>query len=100
MAAALAVVKRAPHSVQPFLQRSAFDAFHSGLLVACLAGAVVAAIGAVAAWMLLPGRNAPAGLPEGPAGDIGEGSDVDQRSDVVDDAQVEGCPNGLAPLPA
>ena len=63
MAAALAVVKRAPHSVQPFLQRSAFDAFHSGLLVACIAGAVVAVVGAVAAWILLPGRNAPAGLP-------------------------------------
>ena len=32
MAAALAVVKRAPHYVQPYLQRVAFDAFHSGLL--------------------------------------------------------------------
>ena len=93
MAAALAVVKRAPHSVQPYLQRVAFDAFHSGLYVACMAGAVVAVVGAVAAWILLPGRNAPAGLPAS----VG---DLDERSDAVDDAQIEGCPNGLAPLPA
>ena len=59
MAAALAVVKRAPHSVQPYLQQVAFDAFHSGLRTACLAGAVVAALGGLAAWMLLPGRTAP-----------------------------------------
>jgi hypothetical protein len=95
MAAALAVVKRAPHSVQPFLERSAFDAFHSGLLVACIAGAVVAALGAVGAWMLLPGRNAPASLPGGAARD-----DVEERTDAADDAQLEGCPEGLAPLPA
>jgi DHA2 family multidrug resistance protein-like MFS transporter len=93
MAAALAVVKRAPHSVQPYLQRVAFDAFHSGLYVACMAGAVVAVVGAVAAWILLPGRNAPAGLPAS----VG---DLDERSDAVDDAQIEGCPNDLAPLPA
>jgi hypothetical protein len=93
MAAALAVVKRAPHSVQPYLQRSAFDAFHSGLLVACLAGAVVAAVGAVAAWMLLPGRNAPTEL-------SAQVDDLGERSDAGDDAHAEGCSDGLAPLPA
>ncbi len=93
MAAALAVVKRAPHSVQPFLERAAFDAFHSGLYVACIAGAVVAVIGAIVAWILLPGRNAPEEL-VGSVGDLGE------RSDVVDQVQAERCPDGLAPLPA
>ncbi len=93
MAAALAVVKRAPHSVQPYLQRVAFDAFHSGLYVACMAGAVVAVLGAVAAWILLPGRNAPTDLP-------GSAGNVDERSDAAEDPQIEGCPNDLAPLPA
>ncbi len=59
MAAALAVVARAPHAVQPALQSVAFTAFHSGLRVACLAGAGVALVGAVAAFRLLPGRGAP-----------------------------------------
>ncbi|HEX3333697.1 MAG TPA: DHA2 family efflux MFS transporter permease subunit [Acidimicrobiales bacterium] len=56
VAAALAVVHRAPHSVQPALETIVFHAFHSGLLVACLAGAGVAVVGAVAAFRLLPGR--------------------------------------------
>jgi EmrB/QacA subfamily drug resistance transporter len=93
MAAALAVVKRAPHSVQPFLQRSAFDAFHSGLYLACIAGAVVAVIGAVVAWILLPGRNAPEEL-------VGSAGEPEERSDVVEEAQIERCPDGLAPLSA
>ena len=58
MAAALAVVSHAPHSVQPALQSVAFTAFHSGLRVACIAGAGVALMGAVAAFRLLPGRGA------------------------------------------
>ena len=57
VAAALGVVHRAPHSVQPALETIVFHAFHSGLLVACLAGAGVAAAGAVAAFRLLPGRE-------------------------------------------
>src|SRR6185437_264942 len=39
MAAALAVVARAPHAAQPGLQSIAFAAFHSGLQGACIAGA-------------------------------------------------------------
>jgi DHA2 family multidrug resistance protein-like MFS transporter len=93
MAAALAVVKRAPHSVQPFLQRAAFDAFHSGLYVACIAGAVVAVLGAVLAWILLPGRTAPTEL-------VAPVDELDERSDAVLDGQTESCPDGLAPLPA
>jgi EmrB/QacA subfamily drug resistance transporter len=59
MAAALAVVAHAPHAVQPALRTIAFTAFHSGLRVACIAGAGVAVLGAVAAFRLLPGRGAP-----------------------------------------
>jgi DHA2 family multidrug resistance protein-like MFS transporter len=94
MAAALAVVKRAPHSVQPLLQQVAFDAFHDGLRTACIAGAVVAAFGALGSWMLLPGRNAPMDVPESVA-------DVDYgRSEAGGDSPVDGGPGDLAPLPA
>jgi EmrB/QacA subfamily drug resistance transporter len=58
MAAALAVVQHAPRAARPYLENVAFSAFHSGVWVACLAGAVVAAVGAVSAFMLLPGRSA------------------------------------------
>ena len=57
VAAALAVVKRAPHSVQPYLEHVAFAAFHSGLQTACLAGAGVAVVGALTVFWLLPGRQ-------------------------------------------
>ena len=57
VAAALAVVKRAPHSVQPYLEHIAFAAFHSGLQTACLAGAGVAVVGALTVFWLLPGRQ-------------------------------------------
>ena len=60
MAAALAVVDHAPHAVRPALESVAFTAFHSGLEVACIVGAGVAVLGALAAWRLLPGRPAPA----------------------------------------
>ena len=58
MAAALAVVHRAPQAVRPALENVAFSAFHSGLWVACVVGAIVAAVGGVAAFTLLPGRSA------------------------------------------
>lgn len=58
MAAALAVVARAPHAIQPTLQDVAFTAFNSGLKLACIAGAGVAVLGALGAFRLLPGRDA------------------------------------------
>ncbi len=58
MAAALVVVGHAPPAARPYLENVAFNAFHSGLSVACVAGAVVAVLGAVAAFTLLPGRAA------------------------------------------
>jgi EmrB/QacA subfamily drug resistance transporter len=57
MAAALAVVQHAPRAARPYLENAAFSAFHSGLWVACIAGAVVAFAGAVATFALLPGRQ-------------------------------------------
>jgi EmrB/QacA subfamily drug resistance transporter len=59
MAAALAVVAHAPPAARPALESVAFTAFHSGLRVACIAGAGVAVLGALAAFRLLPGRGAP-----------------------------------------
>jgi MFS family permease len=56
VAAALAVVAHAPRALRPDLQSIAFTAFHSGLEAACIAGAGVAALGAVGAFRLLPGR--------------------------------------------
>ncbi len=58
MAAALAVIGHAPHAAQPALRSVVVHAFHSGLEVACFAGAGVALVGAVAAFRLLPGRGA------------------------------------------
>ncbi len=60
MAAALQVVAHAPRSAQPYLENVIFSAFHSGLETACLAGAGVAAVGGLVAWLLLPGRQTPA----------------------------------------
>ncbi len=57
MAAALAVVERAPRSARPLLQAAAFDAFGSGLKAACVVGTGVAVVGALAAFRLLPGRH-------------------------------------------
>jgi len=59
VAAGLAVVEHAPASVRPALESTVFTAFHSGLEVACIAGAGVAVLGALAAFRLLPGRGAP-----------------------------------------
>jgi hypothetical protein len=58
MAAALAVVAHAPRAARPALDSVAFNAFHSGLQVACIAGAGVAVLGALVAAKLLPGRGA------------------------------------------
>ncbi len=57
VAAALAVIHRAPQNVRPALDTIVFHAFHSGLMVACIAGAGVAVVGAAAAFKLLPGRE-------------------------------------------
>jgi DHA2 family multidrug resistance protein-like MFS transporter len=57
VAAALAVIHRAPKAVRPALDAIVFHAFHSGLFVACVAGAGVAVVGAAAAFKLLPGRE-------------------------------------------
>ena len=57
VAAALAVVGHAPHAVRPALDSVIFSAFHSGLRVACIAGAGVAVLGALASLLLMPGRR-------------------------------------------
>jgi EmrB/QacA subfamily drug resistance transporter len=57
MAAAQAVIARAPHGVQAALTSVANSAFGSGLKVACLAGAAVAVLGALVVFRLLPGRT-------------------------------------------
>jgi MFS family permease len=59
VAAGLAVAQRAPSSMRPALESTVFTAFHSGLEMACIAGAGVAVLGALAAFKLLPGRGAP-----------------------------------------
>jgi MFS family permease len=56
VAAALAVIHHAPHAVRPALDAIVFHAFHSGLEVACLAGAGAAVLGAAAAFRLMPGH--------------------------------------------
>jgi EmrB/QacA subfamily drug resistance transporter len=66
MAAALVVVKHAPHAARPLLENIAFDAFHSGLAAASIVGACVAAVGALVAFKLLPGRSAPVPAVEEP----------------------------------
>ncbi len=62
VAAALTVINHAPYAVRPALDSIVFNAFHSGLLVACVAGAGVAVVGAVAAFTLLPGGEREAAL--------------------------------------
>ncbi len=57
VAAALAVIHHAPQAARPALEAIVFHAFHSGLMVACIAGAGVAVAGAAAAFKLLPGRE-------------------------------------------
>jgi hypothetical protein len=90
MAAALAVVAHAPRAARPALESLAFDAFHSGLQVACLAGAGVAVLGALAACRLLPGRGAPEVQPladaaagAGAGSGAGSGSDPERYPEFV-----------------
>ena len=90
MAAALAVVAHAPRAARPALDSLAFDAFHSGLQVACIVGAGVAVLGAVAAYRLLPGRGAPEVRPmagsaaeSGTDFNSGSGSDPDRYPEYV-----------------
>jgi EmrB/QacA subfamily drug resistance transporter len=64
MAAALAVVGRAPRVDRSLLQSVAFAAFGSGLKVACVAGAGVAVVGALGCFRLLPGRDRPVEISE------------------------------------
>jgi EmrB/QacA subfamily drug resistance transporter len=81
MAAALAVIARAPNAVQPALRDVAFTAFGSGLKVACLVGAGVALAGAVAVFRLLSGR--PAALVF-PAGEVEIAGPTELAEDPVD----------------
>ncbi|HWF17493.1 MAG TPA: MFS transporter [Acidimicrobiales bacterium] len=62
VAAALTVIHRAPQNVRPALDTIVFSAFHSGLMVACIAGAGVAVVGAAAAFKLMPGRESEAAV--------------------------------------
>ena len=57
VAAALEVVHRAPAAVQATLRLDAFDAFTSGLRLACMVAAGVAIVGAIFAAVFLPGRR-------------------------------------------
>ncbi|HVA08454.1 MAG TPA: MFS transporter [Acidimicrobiales bacterium] len=66
VAAAIAIVGHAPKAFRPALQSITFNAFHSGLEIACLVGAGVAVLGAMVAFRMLPGRprRADASVPE------------------------------------
>jgi EmrB/QacA subfamily drug resistance transporter len=76
VAAAITVIHHAPHAVRPALEAIVFHAFHSGLEIACLAGAGVALLGAAVAFRLLPGRA------RATAASI-EDSGTDERLDCV-----------------
>ena len=88
VAAALTVVGHAPHAVRPALDAVIFTAFHSGLRVACIAGAGVALLGALAAVRLLPGHKAESAA--------GAGSGAGTKADADADACIESlsrCPD-------
>ena len=88
VAAALTVVGHAPHAVRPALDAVIFTAFHSGLRVACIAGAGVALLGALAALRLLPGHKAESAA--------GAGSGAGTKADADADACIESlsrCPD-------
>jgi hypothetical protein len=57
--------------VRPALETIVFHAFHSGLEVACIAGAGVALLGAAAAFRLLPGRERKAATASTSAAEVG-----------------------------
>jgi EmrB/QacA subfamily drug resistance transporter len=93
MAAALAVVGHAPKAVRPALENIAFSAFHSGLLVACLAGAGVALFGAVTAYVLLPGRATTEAPAEAEAGaSLLRRPDASAEEIASDGSEGVGCP--------
>ncbi|HEY6471633.1 MAG TPA: MFS transporter [Acidimicrobiales bacterium] len=85
VAAALAVIHRAPQAVRPTLDTIVFHAFHSGLFVACVAGAGVAVVGAAVAFRLMPGREREAA--------------VAAPAEVANDCVAEPC-RGEALVPA
>jgi hypothetical protein len=51
-------VGHAPGAVQPTIRTAVFAAFDSGLEAACMVGAGVAVVGALSAFIFLPGRSA------------------------------------------
>ncbi len=58
VAAAIAVAGRAPEQVQDSIAAAAAAAFMDGMSAGCLVAAGVALVGAIAAFLLLPDRNA------------------------------------------
>jgi EmrB/QacA subfamily drug resistance transporter len=86
IAAALVVVRHAPRAARPYLENVVFTAFHNGLWAACLAGAGVAVVGAVAAFALLPGRSA-----------VAAGAHAATEAEVLAEAS-DGAPCGGADL--
>ena len=109
MAAALVVVQHAPKAARPFLENIAFNAFHSGLFVACVAGAVVAFVGGLAAFVLLPGRSsvpvadvpaAEAGVADGTVAALVDGAGVTHATsdEAASASRQPGC--GDAPCGA
>jgi hypothetical protein len=64
MAAALAVVARAPKTIQPILHQAAFSGFESGFKAACLVGGGVGIVGAGVCFKLLSGRGGPGSAEE------------------------------------
>ena len=83
MAAALAVVKRAPARGAAVPPAIGVQAFHSGLHAACIAGAVVAVVGRRAPpGCCCPDATPRQACPADPCGDFDERTDgVDGRSD-------------------
>jgi hypothetical protein len=88
VAAALTVVGHAPHAVRPALDAVIFTAFHSGLRVACIAGAGVALLGALAALRLLPGHKAESAAVAG----TGAGTKADADADACIES-LSRCPD-------
>jgi hypothetical protein len=77
-------VAHAPRAARPALDSVAFNAFHSGLQVACIAGAGVAVLGALVAAKLLPGRGAAeVQLASESAGETATDFDLDRYPEYV-----------------
>jgi EmrB/QacA subfamily drug resistance transporter len=95
VAAALAVVARAPASVRPELQAITFHAFHSGLELASLSGAAVAVVGAACAFRLLPGRERKG---DAPKEEEGRADELDAAVALGGEGSAEELAPELAPL--